>query len=95
MRSLSILAIATLTALILGAAATTAQQAAPSTCGVETWSTEKMTYVTVPCAGAQEQSGQSAKAPDASKSPNAAKCGIETWSTDKMAYESTPCASTQ
>jgi len=86
MRALVILTIVPLAALTLGTAALaqTAQQ--QSTCGVETWSTDKMTYVTMPCTESQ-QVGQ---AP--AKNANA-KCGVETWSTDKMTYETTPCAS--
>ncbi len=86
MRALVTLTIIPLAALTLGAAALaqTAQQ--QSTCGVETWSTDKMTYVTVPCTESQQQVGQ---AP--AKNANA-KCGVETWSTDKMTYETTPCA---
>jgi hypothetical protein len=85
MRALVNLTIIPLTALALCAAAhaQTAQQ--QSTCGIETWSTDKMTYVTVPCTENQ-QVGQ---AP--AKNANA-KCGVETWSTDKMTYETTPCA---
>jgi len=50
MRALVTLTIIPLAALTLGAAALaqTAQQ--QSTCGVETWSTDKMTYETTPCA---------------------------------------------
>jgi len=84
MRTFFNLTIVPLTALTLVAAAhaQTAQQ--QSTCGIETWSTDKMTYVTIPCAESQ-QVGQ---AP--AKNANA-KCGVETWSTDKMTYETTPC----
>ena len=80
MRTLFNLTIVPLAALTLVAAAhaQTAQQ--QSTCGVETWSTDKMTYVNIPCTENQ-QVGQ---AP--AKNANA-KCGVETWSTDKMAYE--------
>ena len=84
MRTLFNLTIIPLTALTLVATAhaqTTQQQA----CGVETRSTDKMTYVTIPCTENQ-QVGQ---AP--AKNANA-KCGVETWSTDKMTYETTPCA---
>ena len=87
-RSLSNLTIVMLATLTLGAAAGHAQTTPPSNCGVETWSTDKMTYVTVPCAGAQEQTDQTAKAPG---NAPAAKCGVETWSTDQMAYVGTPC----
>ena len=85
MRTLFNLTIVPFAALILVAAAhaQTAQQ--QSTCGIETWSTDKMAYVTVPCTENQ-QVGQ---AP--AKNANA-KCGVETWSTDKMTYETTPCA---
>ena len=83
MRTLFNLTIVPLAALTLVAAAHAQQQQA--TCGVETWSTDKMTYVTIPCTENQ-QVGQ-APAKNAS-----AKCGVETWSTDKMTYETTPCA---
>ena len=50
--NLTIIALATLT---LGAAVAQAQTAAPapapSNCGMETWSTDKMTYVGTPCPG--------------------------------------------
>ena len=66
-----------------------------STCGPETWSTDKMAYVGVPCAGQQPaqstSSGQTAHAPG--QAPAAAPCGVETWSTDKMTYVTTPCTS--
>ena len=84
MRTLFNLTIVPLAALTLVAAAhaQTAQQ--QPACGVETWSTDKMSYVTIPCTENQ-QVGQ---AP--AKNTNA-KCGVETWSTDKMTYETTPC----
>jgi hypothetical protein len=81
---------AVIAGLTLGAAAGYAQNksTAPA-CGVETWSTDKMTYVTTPCTGGETQpaatSTQSAKAP-------ATSCGPETWSTDKMTYVTPPCA---
>ena len=79
---LTIVPLATLT-LVAAAHAQTAQQ--QSTCGVETWSTDKMTYVTIPCTENQQVGQAPAK--------NAgAKCGVETWSTDKMTYEMTPCS---
>lgn len=53
-------------------------------CGPESWSTDKMTYVGVPCAGGQ-----------GSTSSSASNCGTETWSTDKMAYVGVPCAAGQ
>jgi hypothetical protein len=83
------LAILALTGLTLSVAPAYAQKAAQEACGVETWSTDKMAYVSIPCTESQQQTSQAAKKPGA---PNAAKCGVETWSTDKMAYESTPCA---
>ena len=85
MRTLCNLTIVPLAALTLVAAAhaqTTQQQA---TCGMETWSTDKMTYITIPCT--ENQPVGQAPAKNAS-----AKCGVETWSTDKMTYETTPCA---
>ena len=62
-----------------------AQTAKPSTsnCGPETWSTDKMAYVGVPCAG-----GQGAPS-------SASNCGTETWSTEKMAYVGVPCSGGQ
>jgi hypothetical protein len=83
-RSLSTLAVIALAGLTLSATGR-AQTPAPSNCGTETWSTEKMTYVTVPCTGGGG-GGQTAQAPGA-----AAPCGVETWSTDKMTYVGTPC----
>ena len=88
MRSLTKLAIVALAGMTLGAAAAYAQTTpSPSNCGIETWSTDKQTYVTVPCTGGggQAVSGQSAPGSSASN------CGIETWSTDKQTYVTTPC----
>ena len=85
-RSLSaLIALATLT---LGATAVYAQTPppAPSNCGTETWSTDKMMYVTVPCSGGG--AADQAQAPNGQKAP---ACGPETWSTDKMMYVGTPC----
>ena len=50
-RSFSNLTIIALAALTLGAAVAHAQTTppAPSNCGVETWSTDKMAYVGTPC----------------------------------------------
>jgi hypothetical protein len=88
-RSLANLTMIALATLTLGAAAVHAQTTppAPSNCGVETWSTDKMTYVTVPCnsTSAAPQAGQTA---NSTKAPD---CGPETWSTDKMMYVGTPC----
>ena len=87
MRMLTTLTVVTVSALTLGIA--NAQTAKPATCGVETWSTDKMMYVTVPCTGeSQQPAGQVAAKPAEGSNAN---CGIETWSTDKMAYVSTPC----
>ena len=84
MRAFVTLTIIPLTALTLGAAAL-AQTAQQQACGVETWSTDKMTYVTIPCTENQQVGQAPAKGANA-------KCGVETWSTDKMTYETTPCA---
>jgi len=89
MRSFSKFAAIALATLTLGAAtvhAQTAAQPAQPNCGVETWSTDKMMYVTTPCPGGTAASGQTAAAPGSSN------CGVETWSTDKMMYVTTPCA---
>jgi hypothetical protein len=76
-----------LSVIVFAGAATLAhaQNAASSTskCGPETWSTDKMTYVGVPCAGGQGSTSA------------ATNCGPETWSTDKMAYVGVPCAGGQ
>jgi hypothetical protein len=88
MRSFSKLAIVTLATMTVGAAVAYAQTAtppAPSNCGVETWSTDKMAYVTVPCTGGEAAGNQTAKA------PGPQNCGIETYSVDKQAYVGTPC----
>ena len=96
MPSLAKLAIVALGAMALGVAAGQAQTK-PNTakCGVETWSTDKMTYEMTPCTGGEQT--QDAKKPNtpSKANPNAAKCGVETCSTDKMTYEMTPCIGTQ
>ena len=88
LRATSTLTMAVIAGLTLGAAAGYAQNKSEApACGVETWSTDKMTYVTSPCSGEQGQpqaSSGSAKAPETS-------CGPETWSTDKMTYVASPC----
>jgi len=88
MRATSTLTMAVIAGLTLGAAAGYAQNKSEApACGVETWSTDKMTYVTSPCTGDQDQThaaAGSAKAP-------ATNCGPETWSTDKMTYVASPC----
>jgi hypothetical protein len=91
MRSLTKLTVVAFAGLTLGAAAVYAQTTsqAPSNCGMETWSTDKQTYVTVPCNGAGTAAPSQAQAPDAAK--NTTSCGIETWSTDKQTYVTTPC----
>ena len=72
--------------LIAGVASFAHAQSATSPaskCGPESWSTDKMTYVGVPCPGGQG-------------SPSAAtNCGPETWSTDKMMYVGVPCSAGQ
>jgi hypothetical protein len=83
-RFLSLVAVTGLT--LVAAAAHAQNNSSTSNCGVETWSTDKQTYVTVPCAGGQGVSGQAAQSPG-----SAANCGIETWSTDKQTYVTTPC----
>lgn len=62
-----------------------AQTAKSSTgdCGPETWSTDKMTYVGVPCPGGQGDTSA------------ASNCGPETWSTDQMTYVGVPCSGAQ
>lgn len=77
-------------ALFAGAFPAHAQSSSGSGCGTETWSTDKMAYVSVPCAGGQETA--SAPSGPGAKAPAASGCGVETWSTDKMAYVMSPCA---
>ena len=85
MRTLFNLTIVPLAALTLVAAAHAQAAQQQSTC--ETWSTDKMTYVNVPCTESQQVGQAPAKNANAN-----AKCGAETWSTDKMSYEMTPCS---
>lgn len=54
MRSLSTVTIASIAAMTLGSIAGHAQTAPSAQCGVETWSTDKMTYVSIPCADAAD-----------------------------------------
>lgn len=78
-----------LSALLVEALPVHAQSSGPS-CGTETWSTDKMAYVGVPCAGGQGSAAVPSKPGD--KAAATASCGVETWSTDKMAYVTSPCA---
>jgi hypothetical protein len=89
MRAFIKLTVVALAGLTLGAAAAYAQTTqGQSTCGIETWSTDKQAYVTVPCSGGgQAVSGSTAQSGGSASS----NCGIETWSTDKQTYVSTPC----
>jgi hypothetical protein len=89
-RPLLALVSVSLSALFAGALPVYAQSSSGSGCGPETWSTDKMAYVGVPCTGGQETASAPSKAGD--KSPAASACGVETWSTDKMAYVTAPCA---
>lgn len=85
-RSLIIGSVALTAGLWVGSTAAYAQAARIPTCGIETWSTADMNYVTVPCSGDQVRSGAAA-----SPQSKAAPCGPETWSTDKMTYVTMPC----
>jgi hypothetical protein len=89
-RPLLTLVSVSLSALVVGAFPAYAQSSSGSGCGTETWSTDKMAYVNVPCAAGQETASAPAQA--GAKAPAAPGCGIETWSTDKMAYVTSPCA---
>jgi hypothetical protein len=89
-RPLLTLVSVSLSALFAGALPALAQSSSGSGCGTETWSTDKMAYVGVPCAGGQETA--SAPSKPGAKAPAGAACGVETWSTDKMAYVTSPCA---
>jgi len=87
-RSTSTLTMVMIAGLTLSAAAGYAQtKTDAANCGVETWSTDKMTYVTSPCSGEQGQPQASSSSAKAS----ATSCGPETWSTDKMTYVASPC----
>ena len=56
LRSTSTLTIAVIASLALSAAAGAQTKSATPTCGIETWSTDKMTYVASPCvAGTTEE----------------------------------------
>jgi hypothetical protein len=90
MRSLSKLTIVALATLTVGGAAAYAQSTAqqPSTCGIETWSTDQQTYVTVPCNNTDQAKAPTGKPGTAA---NGQPCGIETWSTDQQTYVTTPC----
>jgi hypothetical protein len=93
-RTLLIL-VPTVLGVSLGAAAFAQNAPSSSTkCGPETWSTDKMAYVGVPCTG-QEAAQPTSSNGQTAKAPAAAKCGVETWSTDKMTYVTTPCTSTE
>ena len=89
MRAFTRLTIVALAGFTLGTAAAYAQSTqSQSTCGIETWSTDKQAYVTVPCTGGgQAVSGSTAQSGGSASS----NCGIETWSTDKQMYVTTPC----
>ena len=89
-RSLLTLVSVSLSALFVGALPVYAQSSSGAGCGTETWSTDKMAYVGVPCAGGQESASATSK--PGAKAPTASACGVETWSTDKMAYVTSPCA---
>lgn len=78
-----------LSALFVGALPVYAQSSG-SSCGTESWSTDKMAYVGVPCAGGQASTATPSK--PGGKASATASCGVETWSTDKMAYVTSPCA---
>jgi hypothetical protein len=90
--SYRLLSLAAVAGLTLATAVAHAQNNASTTaCGVETWSSDKMMYVTVPCTGGAQQ-GTSAAGGSSSSKSSAQSCGPETWSTDKMMYVGTPCA---
>lgn len=87
-RTLSILATVMLAASIGSVSTGQAQDKTTpgAKCGMEEWSNDKMAYTSVPCAGDERPSNQSAQA------PGAKPCGLEVWSTDKLIYETLPCA---
>src|ERR1700753_160291 len=83
MRLSSKLAAIALGCLTVGTAFAPAPWQAQTSWSNETWSADKMAYVTVPCTNGLGQA--------ASKGAATANCGIETWSTDKQMYVGTPC----
>ena len=88
-RPLLTLVSVSLSALFAGTLPALAQSSSGSSCGTETWSTDKMAYVGVPCTG---QETASATPKPGAKAPASATCGVESWSTDKMTYVTSPCA---
>ena len=74
MRTLATRTFVTLATLTLAAAASHAQSPSAAKCGVETWSTDKMTYVSTPCADGQETSGPAARGAEPTLTGNAAYC---------------------
>ncbi len=73
MRSLSTVTITSIAAMTLRSIAGHAQTAPSAQCGVETWSTDKMTYVSTPCADG-ETTVEKAKAGEPAVSGTAAYC---------------------
>ena len=87
-RSLILGSIALMTGLSMAGMAAYGQAGSQTACGIETWSTDKQMYVSVPCTGGQD-SGSTAGTHQQAAAPS--NCGIETWSTDKQMYVTTPC----
>jgi hypothetical protein len=73
MRSLATLTVTTVATLVLGSFAGHAQTAPSANCGVETWSTDRMAYVSTPCADG-ETAAEKAKAGEPAVSGTAAYC---------------------
>lgn len=74
MHTLAVRTIVTLATLTLAATASHAQSTSPAKCGIETWSTEKMSYVSTPCADGQETPARSSRGAEPALSGNAAYC---------------------
>lgn len=74
MRTLAMQTIVTLATLTLAAATGHAQSTPPARCGIETWSTEKMSYVSTPCADGPEAPAEANRNAAPALSGNAAYC---------------------
>lgn len=79
MRSLSTVTIASIAAMTLGSIAGHAQTPPSAQCGVETWSTDKMTYVSTPCSDGAETQKVKAEEPVAAGSGAYCKALIQRY----------------
>lgn len=84
MRSLSTLTIASMAALALGSLAAHAQSGSSVQCGIESWSTEKMTYVSLPCGDGPEGNARKAVAEEPVAVGPAAYCAALVQRYDRL-----------